>query len=74
MATLQLEKQYAFKRTLNLNYFNVGENKKNLTAEELKKRGIKIHQMILKSQVLDKEKFYKALTTSKSIKYQFGAQ
>ena len=74
MASLLLEKQFAFERTLDLNYFNVEENKKNLTAEELKSRGKKIHQLIVKSQRLDNEKFYKALNKSDIIKYQFGAQ
>ena len=74
MAIALLEKQYAFERTLDLNYFNVGEKKKNLTAEELMKRGEKIHHLIVKSQILDKEKFHKALKSSKAIRYQFGAQ
>ena len=66
-----LEKQYAFERTLDLNYFNVEEKKQNLTSEELKKRGKKIHQLIAKSQRLDKEKFHKALKNGEVIKYQF---
>ncbi len=74
MAIETLEKQFAFERTLDLNYFIVGEKKKNLTAEELLKRAKKIQHMIAKSQRLDNDKFYKAVKDSSSINYHFGAQ
>ncbi|NNC86035.1 MAG: hypothetical protein HKO56_06085 [Bacteroidia bacterium] len=74
MATKTLEKRYAFERTLDLNYFIVGEKKKNLTAEELMKRAKKIQRMIAKSQRIDNEKFFKAVKDSSKINYQFGAQ
>lgn len=69
-----IDSQCAFTSTLDLNYFNMGEKKKNLTVEELLKRGNKIHQLILKSRQLDNEKFYKAINKIDKLKYQFGAQ
>lgn len=74
MATETLETQFAFERTLDLNYFIVGEKKKNLTTEELLKRAKKIERLIAKSQRFDNEKFYKAVKDSNIMNYKFGSQ